>query len=58
MKFCRPIFEKTGKVDHALAVKTFREYQTSYHPIAQKLIEKVGYWSCSSSVRLTEHITF
>ena len=42
MKFCRPIFEKTGKVDHALAVKTFREYQSSYHPIAQKLIEKVS----------------
>ena len=41
MKFCRPIFEKTGNVDHDLAVKYYREYQDSYHPIAQKLIEKV-----------------
>lgn len=41
MKFCRPIFLSAGKVDHDLATKTFREYQTSFHPIAQKLIEKV-----------------
>ena len=42
MKFCRPIFQETGKVDHELAVKMFRKYQKSYHPIAQKLIEKVS----------------
>jgi leukotriene-A4 hydrolase len=47
MKFCRPIFQKTGDVDHDLAVKMFREYQKSYHPIAQKLIEKVRHFDNS-----------
>ena len=42
MKFCRPIFQETGKVDHELAVKMLMKYQKSYHPIAQKLIEKVS----------------
>lgn len=41
MKFCRPIFSATGEVDHESATKTFRQYQSSFHPIAQKLIEKV-----------------
>lgn len=41
MKFCRPIFRAASKVDHALAKKTFLQFKTSFHPIAQKLIEKV-----------------
>ena len=41
MKFCRPIFQSAGEVNHSLAAKTFREHQRSFHPIAQKLIEKV-----------------
>lgn len=41
MKFCRPIFRSASKVDHDAAVKTFLESKTSFHPIAQKLIEKV-----------------
>ncbi|KAI0344189.1 hypothetical protein BDW22DRAFT_1427828 [Trametopsis cervina] len=40
MKYCRPIFVLTDKVDHSLAVKSFKAHQSSFHPIAQKLIEK------------------
>ncbi|KIP01983.1 hypothetical protein PHLGIDRAFT_112533 [Phlebiopsis gigantea 11061_1 CR5-6] len=40
MKFCRPIFRTANKVDHSAAVKTFSSSKTSFHPIAQKLIEK------------------
>lgn len=42
MKFCRPTFVRAGKVDHELAVKTFKAYASAFHPIARKLIEKVG----------------
>ena len=41
MKFCRPIFRSANKVDHEVAAKTFVKNKTSFHPIAQKLIEKV-----------------
>ena len=41
MKFCRPVFSNASKVDHAAAVQVFRGSQTAFHPIAQKLIEKV-----------------
>lgn len=43
MKFCRPIFLGASKVDKGLAVETFQANKTSFHPIAQKLIEKVSY---------------
>ncbi len=41
MKFCRPVFRAASKVDKELAKKTFVKNKTSFHPIAQKLIEKV-----------------
>ena len=43
MKFCRPLFVMTSKVDYDLAVKTFKAYETAFHPIARKLIEKVSF---------------
>ena len=42
MKFCRPIFRDVARVDKDLAVKTYQEYKASFHPIAQKLIEKAS----------------
>lgn len=42
MKFCRPVFLMASKVDQGLTVRTFRAHKTSFHPIAQKLIEKVS----------------
>lgn len=41
IKFCRPVFRAANKVDHNLTVKTFLAHKTSFHPIAQKLSEKV-----------------
>lgn len=43
MKFCRPTFVRAGKVDHELAVKTFKAHSSAFHPIARKLIEKVRF---------------
>ncbi|CAG7847845.1 Leukotriene A-4 hydrolase homolog Short=LTA-4 hydrolase; AltName: Full=Leukotriene A(4) hydrolase [Serendipita indica DSM 11827] len=40
MKFCRPIFRLLYQVDQGLAVKTFEANQTSFHPIARKMIAK------------------
>ncbi|KAF8839796.1 zincin [Paxillus ammoniavirescens] len=40
MKFCRPLFRAVDKVDHGIAVAAFKSARTSFHPIAQKLIEK------------------
>ncbi|KAI0075897.1 hypothetical protein K474DRAFT_1663655 [Panus rudis PR-1116 ss-1] len=40
MKYCRPLFRAVNKVDKELARKTFLEHKLSFHPIAQKLIEK------------------
>jgi leukotriene-A4 hydrolase len=42
MKFCRDIFRSVNKVDHDLAVKSFEGKKQAFHPIARKLIEKVG----------------
>ena len=47
MKFCRPMFRATNKVDHDLTVKTFLAHKTSFHPIAQKLSEKASFLLCS-----------
>ncbi|KAK7677927.1 hypothetical protein QCA50_019117 [Cerrena zonata] len=41
MKFCRPIFRLVNKVDKELAVSTLTKERESFHPIAQKLIERV-----------------
>jgi leukotriene-A4 hydrolase len=41
MKFCRPLFRAVDKVDHGIAVAAFKSARTFFHPIAQKLIEKV-----------------
>lgn len=41
MKFCRPVFQSTGKVDLELARKTFRAHESAFHPIAAKMIVKV-----------------
>ena len=41
MKFCRPIFRSASKVDKEAAVSAYLRNKTSFHPIAQKLIEKV-----------------
>ena len=41
MKFCRPIFRDVARADKVLAANTFKKYKNSFHPIAQKLIEKV-----------------
>ncbi|TEB26297.1 leukotriene-A4 hydrolase [Coprinellus micaceus] len=43
MKFCRPTFRAIAKVDNDLAVKTYTPNKGSFHPIAAKLIEKVGF---------------
>lgn len=42
MKFCRPTFRGVAKVNKDLAVKTFAAHKMEFHPIAQKLIEKVS----------------
>lgn len=41
-KFCRPVFRAINDVDKELAVKYFQAYKDAFHPIARKLIEKVG----------------
>jgi leukotriene-A4 hydrolase len=38
MKFCRPVFRAMFKVNPDLAISTFRQAQTQFHPIAQSLI--------------------
>ncbi|KAF9218882.1 zincin [Gyrodon lividus] len=40
MKFCRPLFRAVNRVDHGIAVTAFTSARTSFHPIAQKLIQK------------------
>ncbi|KAI0785951.1 peptidase family M1-domain-containing protein [Abortiporus biennis] len=40
MKFCRPIFRAIKAVDSDLAKSTFLKHKLSFHPIAQRLIEK------------------
>jgi leukotriene-A4 hydrolase len=42
MKFCRPVFRLVHKVDPDLAKKTFEKHKTAFHPIARRMIAKVG----------------
>lgn len=42
MKFCRPLFKAVSSVDAALARYMFRKFGDSFHPIAKKMIQKVG----------------
>jgi hypothetical protein len=42
MKFCRPIFKSVSEVDSALAKEVFSKSSSAFHPIARRLIEKVG----------------
>lgn len=41
MKFCRPTFRTTSRVNAALAKEYFVQSKEEFHPIARKLIEKV-----------------
>ena len=41
MKFCRPVWRLVGDVDRGLAVGMYLKYREAFHPIAQRLIEKV-----------------
>ncbi|KAG1767142.1 hypothetical protein EDD22DRAFT_876852 [Suillus occidentalis] len=38
MKFCRPVFRAMFKVNLDLAISTFKQARTQFHPIAQSLI--------------------
>lgn len=40
MKFCRPLFRSLYKVDSSLALKTFKDNENFYHPIAAKQIRR------------------
>ncbi|TIB14478.1 hypothetical protein E3P92_01911 [Wallemia ichthyophaga] len=40
MKFCRPLFRSLNKVDSSLALKTFKDNENFYHPIAAKQIRR------------------
>lgn len=40
MKYTRPLYRGLNKVDHELAVKTFKEYRDFYHPICRQMVEK------------------
>ncbi|KAJ3808139.1 peptidase family M1-domain-containing protein [Lentinula aff. lateritia] len=42
MKFCRDVFRAVFKVNKDLAVNAFQKEKNSFHPIARKLIEKLG----------------
>jgi leukotriene-A4 hydrolase len=49
MKFCRPVFRAIFKVNPDLAISTFRQAQTQFHPIAQSLIAQVRILSSLSA---------
>ncbi|KAG8712903.1 hypothetical protein FRC08_013953 [Ceratobasidium sp. 394] len=49
MKFCRPTFRAVNKVVPALAKSTFNAHSGEFHPIARRMIAKVG--SCLLSAR-------
>jgi leukotriene-A4 hydrolase len=40
MKFVRPLFRNLNKVDRDLALKTFEENRSFYHPICRQMVEK------------------
>ncbi|OCB89221.1 hypothetical protein A7U60_g3588 [Sanghuangporus baumii] len=42
MKFCRPVFRAVYRAEPVIAIKTFQEYKSEFHPIARRLIEKVS----------------
>ncbi|KAJ7269987.1 hypothetical protein B0H12DRAFT_1200389 [Mycena haematopus] len=42
MKFCRPIFKAVFKVDRTLALDIWARNKEGFHPIARRLIDKVG----------------
>ena len=57
MKFCRPIFRLVNRVDSELAVSTFKKDKESFHPIAQKLIERVrSYYFTFGEDRFYSHM--
>lgn len=42
MKFCRPVLRDANKADPEYTKATYTKYKTSFHPIAQNLIDKVS----------------
>ena len=40
MKFVRPLYRALNKVDHDLAVSTFKKNRDFYHPICRGMVEK------------------
>jgi len=42
MKFCRPIFRMCSRVERQLILNNWKRVKSSFHPIAQKLINKVS----------------
>lgn len=40
MKFVRPSYLMLNKVDHDLAIKTFKKFESFYHPICKAMIKK------------------
>jgi hypothetical protein len=43
MKFCRPILRAASKVDLDAAVVAYKRNRASFHPIAQKAVDKVSF---------------
>ena len=43
MKFCRPVLRACAKVDKDLVLESWEKEKYSFHPIARKLIDKVGF---------------
>ena len=42
MKFCRPILQTCSKVERKLVLDNWKQAKPLFHPIAQKLIDKVS----------------
>lgn len=40
MKYVRPSYKLLNKVDHELAIATFKKWESTYHPIAANLVKK------------------
>lgn len=40
MKFVRPSYVLLNRVDHKLAIKTFRRWENGYHPICRAMVKK------------------
>lgn len=40
MKYVRPSYKLLNKVDHQLAIETFKKWKDTYHPIAANLVKK------------------